>query len=109
MSKYGSGLDTTDVCKLELDEMGEILAKYNVSKEDAKALEDMLIEAYFQLLQVARSGRVICDIFSEYADKEEMYMKYFEKMGEIDKYEDKFQREILDPREVDEEEWNEVK
>lgn len=59
MSKYGSGLSSVDVCKLELEEMEEILNKYNVSKEDKKELKGMLTEAYFQLSRAYASARVL--------------------------------------------------
>ena len=59
MAKYGSGLSSQDVCKLELEEMEGILKKYNVSEEDAETLKDMLKEAYFQLNKAYACGRVL--------------------------------------------------
>lgn len=59
MAKYGSGLSTNDVCKLELEEMEEVLNKYNVTEEDKNNLMGMLEEAYFQLSQAYASARVL--------------------------------------------------
>lgn len=58
MSKYGA-ISISLQCRLEVDEMKEILKKYNVSEEDIQEIEDMIKEAYFQFSKECAAGRVL--------------------------------------------------
>ena len=65
MAKYPGFFTIKEVCKAELEELNEILAKSNVSKEDKEKIRDMIIEPYFQLSEANASGRVLENIISE--------------------------------------------
>lgn len=65
MGKYGPGLTIKEVCELEVEELKEILSKYDISKEDKEEIEDMIQEGYFQAHQLARGGRVLERLLEE--------------------------------------------
>lgn len=65
MGKHGPGLTIKEVCELEVEELKEILSKYDISKEDKEEIEDMVQEGYFQAHQLARGGRVLERLLEE--------------------------------------------
>lgn len=69
MGKYGSGLSYSDVCKLELEEMEEILDEYDILEEDRSKLRSMLKEAYYQASRLAANGRALEGIINDHKIK----------------------------------------
>lgn len=65
MGKYAGCLTTEDVCKLELEELGGICARYHMLDEDKAALRGMVIEPYFQLTQSYSSARAMERLITE--------------------------------------------
>ena len=59
MSKYGSGLTVSDICKLEVNKARTILASHNVNESDINLILNMIKEAYFQLNQANASNRAL--------------------------------------------------
>lgn len=59
MGKYASGLTVSDICKLELDEVQNILSANRVNEEDAEKILDSIKEAYFQLSKAYTSNRAL--------------------------------------------------
>ncbi len=75
MAKYGAGLTTNDICKLEVSECKKRLSKYGVSNSDTLAITGMIEEAYYQLGMAFASSRAIerlLDEFCPLSEKEKM-------------------------------------
>lgn len=87
MAKYGPGLTTKDVCKLEISECKEILSKYKVSKEDVTNITDMIKEAYYQLGKACASGRAMERLLDENCSltEQEKFARYITLAAEEEK------------------------
>lgn len=87
MAKYGPGLTTRDICKLEVSECKEILGKYKVSKEDVAAITGMIKAAYFQLGKACASGRALERMLEETSSltAQEKFARYISLVAEEEK------------------------
>ncbi len=67
MGKYTGCMTLSQICKAEVREADEILKQYDVSAEDADAIEGMIIEAYFQFSNSEAAGRAYERLLDEVA------------------------------------------
>ena len=84
MGRYADWLTTVDVCKMELEELEGICARYHVLSEDVDTLKSMVKGAYYQLTQAFVSARAMERIIRELdvLDDAEYFKRYMHYLYE---------------------------
>lgn len=76
MAKYGNGISIKLMLEMELNEIAEILCKYNVSDEDGDKVIDAYKELAFQFCTINAAACSTEEILKEYVTEPEGFRKY---------------------------------